>query len=181
MKKLKHRIQSEGFEIFFYSGSRWVVFVPIVVLMVALMLKLGQTAKIIGTRTNLASPSPSVSSGPTTKNNPVDLKGPYVCDYENDQVKVAAYIKNGKAQVSISNKTGKAGTEKIYFDGDCLFMSGEKKTCGLKSYVSVFEGMIGSNSTILDNLSSKYLKEKVDASTLLDACKKKNFEDSVFK
>ncbi len=172
---MKKKINTEKAEKFFYATSKWIIFVPIVILVISLMLKLGQTAKTVGTYVghNL----PTMTPPPVKKSN-FDLKGPYKCIYTNNEVKMEAYIKNNKVLAVITNKIGK---QNIFFDGDCLFVDNIKKMCSLRPYTSFLTGVLANNASTIDNISSQYLKEKVDVGTLIESCKREDFEESVFK
>jgi hypothetical protein len=177
---MKRKINTENFERFFYSTSKVIIYIPIAILVIALLLKFSQSTNILNSN-NQAGPSVTPSPQAIYSNKQIDLKGPYKCDYKNDRVDLQAYVKNGKAIATITQKDKSSSKEKYYFDGNCLFVNKVKKSCGLGGNIGIFTGMLGSNSGLFDQLSSQYLKEKVDIKTLLDSCKKEDFKDTVFE
>ncbi|OGK52903.1 hypothetical protein A2970_00415 [Candidatus Roizmanbacteria bacterium RIFCSPLOWO2_01_FULL_44_13] len=158
---------------FFSNVSKYIIFVPIVITVLALIFKFGQTSKTIGQMVNKITPTPTTAS----KKINIDLNGPYQCLYKDNEGEYAVYIKNKQV---LANVKTKSDTDKYFFDGDCLYADGVKKMCNLSPYLSLFEGAVGNNRALLNNLVGPYIKTGVDVEEILKTCKKEDFKDSVF-
>lgn len=159
---------------FFATVSKYIIYIPIAIIVLALLFKFNQTSKTIGKMVDRITPTPTT----TPKQTNVDLTGPYFCSYKNELVEYTAYIKNKKILVNVVTKTD---TDKYFFDGDCFFADGVKKTCGLSSYVSLLEGAIAGNLSMINNLAKDYLEGGVEVGEILKTCKKQDFKDTVFE
>ena len=158
---------------FFANVSKYIVFVPIAIVVLALIFKFNQTSKTIGEMVDRITPTPTLVS----KKINIDLTGPYQCFYRNKDGEYSAYIKNKKILVNVKSKND---TDKYFFDGDCFFADNVKKMCNFSPYISLLEGAIGGNMSMINDLSSQYLKTGVDVEEILKTCKKKDFSDSIF-
>lgn len=175
---MKKKINIEKVEGFFYAASKKLIFIPLVIVFLALVFKAtsaSKTAPIADTLNwNSLTPTAAVES----KKQDFSLKGPYVCAYTDKTggVDLKAYVKNKNIALTITEK-GKV--DKYLLKGDCAYLNGQK-ICGITPYVSLMEGMLNNNVTGLETMWSKYSKTKVDFREALKSCVKKDFEDSVF-
>src|SRR3989304_6493596 len=128
---MKKKLNTEGTDKFFYYISKGVILTPIIIVVVALIFRSATpSAKINKGNVNLT-PAAFQSNTP-------NLKGPYICGYQDSHLEVKAHLKDGKALVNI--KTSK-DTDVYLFDGDCLYADGKKQKCGLKPYVPLAENV----------------------------------------
>jgi hypothetical protein len=158
---------------FFAVVSKAVIFIPLAIVITALILKFNQTSKAIGTIVSSITPTPTVSSQKIN----LDLTGPYQCFYKDEENDIKAYIKNKRVLVNIITKDD---TDKYFFDGDCFFADGVKKMCNLSSYVSLLGNSLVGNVEMLKPVAEQYLKTGVDIEEIIKTCKKQDFEESIF-
>lgn len=162
---------------FFHFISRLVIVIPIVIIIGALILKFNQkkenySQKIIFTPTVAPTKTPIISSTPAIK---FDLIGPLVCQINEKETSISAYVKDKKILLTKNEKGLPADKqEKVdYFlvKEDCLYWweegkySGEK-ICGISSYLSYFEqlsqfGFMGMGNLDLGHLIGNCRKEEI--------------------
>lgn len=159
---------------FFAAVSKYIIFIPIAITVLALVFKFGETSKTIGQIVDKITPTPTIA---TSKKINIDLTGPYKCSYKDKNADINAYIKNKKVLVNVN---AKKDVDNYFFDGDCLFADGEKKMCNLSPYLSLFQGMLSDNPQVLKGMVGQYLPSGVDFEEVLKTCKKEDFSDSVF-
>jgi len=137
---------------FFGYVSKGVIIIPIIITILALILRFNQTSK--PATNSFLSPTPTTIINPTAVNKiPLDLDGPWVCHYENNQQEYSLFIKDKKISLEI-----KAG--------------GQTKKYDLSSYAPIIENMLVMDINQLENLSKQYLPKGVDLKTLIKSCKK---------
>ncbi|OGK10705.1 hypothetical protein A2767_04465 [Candidatus Roizmanbacteria bacterium RIFCSPHIGHO2_01_FULL_35_10] len=141
---------------FFHSVSRFIIIVPIIIVVVAIFLKLvNGTSRQKGFKEYSLTPTPTKSqniidslnmskkSSPSAKFN---FTGPLVCDFTSDVVNVNAYVKNKRIYIKMDEKNI---ISNYLLNGDCVYIwkngtySGEK-VCGISQQVSIFEGLLAS-------------------------------------
>ncbi len=178
---------------FFHLVSRYIIFIPILVIGVALFLKFDQPSKIQSlqqTTTPTILPTAVPTSQPNTSIN-LDLNGPLSCQGKVDEITYTVAIKNKQILAAIvQNKK----QNNFLISGDCLYQWEEglyvgQKTCGLGQYLSLFEslnslGIVNAN-IILDYLPKLGLQSKLpfdpnQIHTILSSCKKQPVDDRLF-
>ena len=159
---------------FFSFVSKAVIIIPIIIVILSLMFKFGQS------KTDRTLPAGrQVNPTPTTiqiaQNNSFkfDFKGPIVCDN--------LFIKDKK--VFYKNKTSN-----YLLNGDCLYIwidekiNGEKK-CGLTNYVNMAENYFGPfniNDFVNNNLVKEFIKDKnIDVQKILSSCRREEIKDDL--
>jgi len=124
--------------------SKLTIIVPLVVIVVALLIKFNNKSanNYLTSSQSLIKLSPTIKLS-QTNNLKIDLIGPWKCDFNLDGASVSAVIKNKQAFAQIEkNKT----IEYYSLNGDCLYhwqvqkYSGDKH-CGLSPIISVVEMM----------------------------------------
>lgn len=146
------KINTEGLDRIFSFGSKAVIIIPIVIVLLSLLFKFGRTSNPSSNRQLV---TPAVTVSPANKLN-IDFNGPLVCRYKDNNQEYDLFVKNRKVTLEI-----KAG--------------GLTKKYDLSSYLSLVEGMINGGSTNLDSLASQYLGKNVSFEELLKTCKKEDF------
>jgi hypothetical protein len=179
-----NKVQNEGLDNFFSYVSKAVIIIPIVVVVLSLMFKFGQT-KTGRINSKMGSTLPTgrqVNQAPTTistaKDNSIkfDLKGPIVCNN--------LFIKDKK--ILFKNKL-----INYLLNGDCFYtwetekLNG-KKECGLKNYISIVENYLGSlniNDLVNNNLIKEFIENKdININEVINSCKKGEIkDDSIFE
>ncbi|MGB9707254.1 MAG: hypothetical protein ACPL1D_00665 [Microgenomates group bacterium] len=125
---------------FLYIISKVIIVIPIVIVILALIIRFNQNKNSLP-KTSLPTPTIILSLTPTVKPAKIDLKGPYVCNFEVDRATVSAYIKD--KNIFLNKKEKNQQENYLYKDG-CLYLwesnkfTGEK-ICGLNFYVDFFE------------------------------------------
>lgn len=152
---------------FFITISKYIIYVPIAIVVLALIFKFNQTSKTLGELAYKLTPTPTT----TSQRAGFDLKGPYQCQYKDKDGKTyKVYIKNKKVLF-----------DKYFFDGDCLFIDNIKKMCNLSPYVSIIEGALNNNLSMINTVAANYLKADVDVGKILETCVKKDFDETIFE
>lgn len=162
---------------FFHFVSKVVIIIPFVIVISALVLKFNQkgnySQKIIPSPTVVATKIPV--SSPSVK---LNLIGPFVCQINEKEASISAYIKDKKVFVERSE-----GEKVDYFllKDDCLYWweKGKytgQKICGIGPYLSYFEQF--SN---FPNLGALGMGD-FNLTSLLGGCKKEEIKDTkIFK
>ncbi len=154
---------------FFYIATKIIIFIPIVVVITALIMRFNQN-KNNSVETLLPSPTIIFTPSPTPKKTTIDLKGPYICNFEIDEATISAYIKNKEIFL---NKKEKNNQENYLYKDGCLYQwqsnkySGEK-ICGLNFYIDFFEKFSQIPSFILPN---------IDFNSYFNKCKKEEIKN----
>jgi len=159
---------------FFSFISKVVIIIPIVVVVLSLMFKFGQTKTgRINPQKGLINQTPT-----TTKDNSIklDLQGPIVCN--------SLFIKDKK--VLFKNKQSN-----YLLNGDCFYtwetgkLNGVKE-CGLENYINLAEkysGLLNINDLANNNMVKDFIKGKnINVENVLNSCKKKEIaNDLIFE
>jgi hypothetical protein len=175
----------------FYYLSRVVIFIPLLVIAAALILKYNQPL-VKGAKNQIENSVPSPSPTPTVDQffiakNSLNIKDNLFCQIPNFQ----AYVKNKNVFLKYSEKD----SERYFLlKGDCFYLwhkekfNGEK-VCGLSPYLSLLDFV--SIDSLLENSSLFSLLPavgiKIDASQaaqlkdLSQACKRQTPEDKWFQ
>jgi len=176
-------MKNEFLDNFFYYFSKIIIFFPLVLVVFGLLTKFNQksTNVYINNKVNVL-PTKIIFS-PTSSFQPVkfDLKGPWLCLFENKTASVSAYIKDKKIRVEI--KTDK---EKFYFliNNNCLYQwqenqfSGEK-SCGIGQYLTFAENILNNDQKLFMDLFFKQFNNLQEFS-FSDNCKNKEINEEVF-
>lgn len=166
------KINTEPLDSFFSFGSKLIIFIPVLILIVAIIGRLNQTANTITSINNTITPTVK----PVEKIN-FDTKGPYKCAYKNDKVSLTAYVKNNNALVNI---TQKGLTKKYLLMGDCIFVDNQK-TCGVSMYIPIAQGLLNSNISMVNTVVSQKIGADINVKSVLDSCKKEDFDSNIIK
>ncbi|MFH0979380.1 MAG: hypothetical protein V1803_00300 [Candidatus Roizmanbacteria bacterium] len=141
---------------FFKIISKGVIIVPIIIIVLSLLMKFNQNQPRYST--NIISPTIIITPSPTvTKKINIDLNGPLVCRYKNNNQEYYLFIKNKK--ISLEIKT-----------------DGQTKKYDLSQYSGLFGNLINLDINQLESLSKSYLPKGVDLKSLLNSCKKEEFD-----
>ena len=150
-----NKINNDDLDSFFSYVSKAVIIIPIIIVVLSLMFKFGQS------KTGLINPTPTIT--PIAQNNSFnfDFKGPYKCFYKDDKIEAKIYIKNKNVLAEVNK-------------------DGEIKKYLLTPYVSIVENMLKSNISSIENMASQYMERKIDIKEMIDSCKKENFNEKMF-
>ena len=185
-------------KIFFYL-ARLTIIVPIIVVIVAILIRVSKK------NPTDFKPSPKVMISPSVKittdsakerakeASPAalfSLKGPLVCNFIDNGATISAYIKNKNILAQVSQKD----TVKNYLLKDDCFYQWEKgryngeKFCGLSPYLSIFEQLssfgILDFESLLKFIPQEELKDKLKSNNQINKavkqCQKKEVEEVIF-
>lgn len=193
--------QQSPLENFFHSGSKLIIFVPIVIVMVAFVLRdssRGTTASSRNRYSSLLSITPVRTSPTPDTSNPADrlafgsgqtklnLTGPLVCDYKSTDLNATVSIKNKQVFAELAN-------EYVLVRDDCVYrwnkgsITGEKSCGGITSLMGMAESLAGFGlmdmQTILSTISQFGVGTSITPpplDTLEDSCVEKPIGDIVF-
>ena len=195
-------MKNEDVETIFHFLSKVAIVVPLVLIFVALVIKIG------GLRDTLFSPQKILVSRPTaaplqntlntssivkpaTGEAAFDLVGPWLCNYSFTEGTLSASIKNKNA---IAHFVSKGKTDNFLLNGDCVYfwetgMYSGQKFCGVSSYLGVFDMLsqfkMVNVGTIFQYLPQMGLKNNIpvseaDLKNFADSCKKREMEGASF-
>jgi len=167
-------LNSDALDSFFSIGSKIIIFIPVLILILALVFKFNQSSNSITPTKNIATPTVKL----TEKIN-FDLKGPYKCFYKNNTMALNAFVKDNNALVNVVQKDK---VQKYVLKGDCVYVDG-KKTCGLSTYISMATGFLSSNTsmTMVNSIVGQKIGGDIDIKAVLDSCQKEDFDISIIK
>ncbi len=140
---------------FFSFVSKAVIIIPIIIVILSLMFKFGQS------KTGRINPTPTTIQIAQNNSFKFNFKGPYKCFYKDDKIEAKIYIKNKNVLAEVNK-------------------DGEIKKYLLSPYLSIVENMLKSNISGIENMASQYMKRKIDIKEILDSCKKENFDEKIF-
>ncbi len=141
---------------FFSIVSKGVIFVPIIIIISALLIKFNQN--VSPPRKNISvSPTVSPTPKPALKKINIDLKGPLVCHYKSNNQEYDLFVKNKKANLEVKS-------------------NGKTLNYDLSSYFPFVEGMLNKDIATLESMANQYLGRKIDLEAILKTCKKEDFE-----
>ena len=151
---------------FFYIFSKIVIVIPIFIIVAALFIKLNQKPNF-SSQKKISTPTLEVKKIPPTKTpNPIDLKGPYICQFQDKEASLSAYIFDKKVFVK---KETKDKIENYLLNNDCFYFwekgkfTGEK-VCGLSGYFNLLN--------LLPNFSQLNILSAANLNTYFNNCKK---------
>jgi hypothetical protein len=136
-----------------HKVSRFVMIAPVVILVLGILTSLYNRyqltqAQQLQQQYIKISPSVSLTPKPTTvKLNSIklDLKGPFTCQYSENQASLSAFIENREIAF-----VSRSATESSYMvvSGDCAYRWTDSSTeglkvCGMKTYLDAAEAMAG--------------------------------------
>ena len=160
---------------FFSYGSKAIIILPIFIVIVSLFLKFNQP--IINSVNQNPKITPTAISTVKKSDFKFDLTGPYKCAFKNKEIDLTIYVKNKNISATmIKNKK----TTKYLLQGDCLIIE-DQKTCGVSKYISMAEGLLNSNPSLVSNLVSQKIGSDIDINEVLKTCKKEAIGEDVFK
>ena len=176
-------MKTKFFDDFFYSFSKIVIFFPLVLIMIALILKFSKKQEYSSFKQSLLPTKIFFSPTPKISKATIDFQGPWRCLFKNNEATLTAYIKDRKIKIEIKNNRGKS-----YFliENDCLYQWNEgqfsgDKSCGLGPYLNLAESIFKKNQMMLFDLFFKQFKEfSQENFSLEDVCKKENVEENTF-
>jgi len=140
---------------FFSYVSKGVIIIPIVIIVLSLLIKFNQNNQpSFKTMTVI---SPTITATPTIINKiNIDLNGPWVCRYKNNQQEYSLFIKNKKISLEI-----KADDQTKKYD--------------LSQYSGLLGNLINLDMDRLESMAKPYLPKGVDIQSVLSSCKKEEF------
>lgn len=157
---------------FFHKGSKVILIIPIVIVIIALFFKFNSPAKIPQAVNNLPTTMPT-HPAQLTQNNSLkfDLAGPIVCQN--------LFIHNKKVFY-------KNNLDNYLLNGDCLYqwqtgkLNGVKK-CGLSNYINLAEnyaGMFSVSDLANNSMVASLVKDRgINVLDVLKSCKKGLIKD----
>ncbi len=174
-------------EDFFHFISRFVIVVPIIVVVAAIFIKFG-SPDYKSYSVSLPTPTAKLAVSSANTNIKIDLKGPFICKFSSKDATISAFIKDKKISTKFVEKNL---AQNYLLKDDCLYIWNEgsfsgEKTCGLTNYVNLAESLISSNlldiNTIFNYLNKfgetpSLMKNPVDLKNLLNSCKKEEITD----
>jgi hypothetical protein len=149
-------MKTDSFDSFFSIVSKAVIIIPIVIIILSLIFRFNQNTKT--TPSFIPSPTPTNIITPTVINKiPLDLNGPWVCHYKNNNQEYSLFIKNKKVLLEVKENN-------------------QSKKYDLSSYVPLAENLLKMDLQSLGNFAKPYLPKGVDLKSILSSCKKEEFE-----
>ncbi len=165
--------------------SKIIVIIPIGIILIALFMQLSRKSFTLSSRqisitpkaASLPVPSVTVNASSTIQS---ILSGPLICMFSSKDATVSAYIKSQKVQATLEQKKS---TVDIILVDDCIHIWERQKTsgtkiCGLGSYLTIFGQMKIGNLISLGipfSIPSLMPAHKIDIQTVLQSCKKEDF------
>jgi hypothetical protein len=133
--------------------SRFVIIAPVVILILGILTSLYNRYQVsqaqhLQQQYISISQALSLTPNPTTvkpKSIKLDLKGPFICQYSENQASLSAFIKNREVAFVSRNATD---SSYLVVTGDCVYRwtnSNPKgvKVCEMKTYLDLVEAMAG--------------------------------------
>ncbi|GEM_PF-3537055 len=142
---------------FFRIVSKAVIIFPIVVIIIALILKYNQQPQQIKKQDNFLKPTIIITPTLAKKKINIDFQGPLICQYQEDNLKATIYIKNRNINLELNSK-------------------GLIKKYNLTSYLPFIEMiLVNNNQDNINNILKTYTSKDLDIEKLLENCQKKDF------
>ncbi len=156
---------------FFYFASKVVIILPIIIILIALIIKFNQNRQY-SQKFTLPPTNKSISTITTiptaTTAAQFNLVGPLICQIKENKASISAYIKDRKVFLT-KNEENKI--DYFLIKDDCLYWwEGRKysgqKMCGVGYYLSYFEkffhlGLLGRSNLNLAPLINNCKKEEI--------------------
>lgn len=149
---------------FFHNFSRLIMLIPVVIVVIALLLKISKTDSSVVEK---ATPSNAITAttAPLMENkNIINLQGPSVCLYKSKEASWSAIIQN---RMIWARSVEQMKTTDYILNGDCLY-SWEKnkytgeKICGIGQMLSIGESLFNSGLMNEDMFDSMLGKVKIN-------------------
>jgi len=170
-------MEENNLDSIFYILSRFVIVVPVVLVIMALIIKFNQskTASVKLSTPKVISPAHQDITNIMSKIN-FDFNGPSLCSYSSGVASVTAQIKNKRVSGEV-NVNGK--TNNVIYAGDCIYVweknqfSGQK-ICGISTnlitnFLPQIQAMAGS------------IVNQTNITGFINSCKKQEVGEEVFK
>jgi hypothetical protein len=157
-------------EDFFYIVSKIIIVIPIIIVILALIFRFNENKNSLP-KNFLPTPTFILTATPKVKSVKIDLKGPYVCNFEINEATISAFIKNKEIFL---NKKEKGKQENFLYKKDgCLYQWENNKftgnkVCGLSYYIEFFDQFSQLPSFILPN---------TDFNSYFNKCQKQEIKD----
>jgi hypothetical protein len=163
------------FEDFLHFASKLTIVIPIIVIVVALIIKFNQSKTA-----SVKEPSSKVLS--STKQNLTNIitglnfNGPSACSYSSSVASVTAKIKNKRVSGEI-NMNGK--TNNVIYTGDCIYVWEKNQFSGQK--------ICGINTNLITNFLPQIqamagsIVNQTNITGFINSCKKQEVGEEVFK
>lgn len=177
--------------------SKFNIILPIVIIMLGILLKPEAPKNITYTKTVALSPIPSLAptniiptvSHPTkVPGTPINLQGPQVCNFHDDQnFSGSIFIKNKQVYGELLEKKTNIKS-KLLLQGDCVYkwsteIVSANKMCGLSKYISVFDSMASVNLLTAEDLINTLAEygRNTKLQNLVTQCTKEQISDAKYK
>jgi len=172
--------------------SKLTIILPLVILAAALIFKFNKQEKtqiiptIFPTLSSIQMPKTSISTS-------INLQGPWICSYQDQESSISAYIKD--QQIFAEQKTKKIYQRYLikddcYYIWDQMKLAGEKKCGGIKQILGVVNTMLGLNILNINDITSYLpqlgLGDQINSTnttqiqTVLNSCKKEKIDERIF-
>lgn len=188
-------------EIFFYL-SKAVIIIPIVVVIIALIIKFSRKQPSVESQ-KILSPSPTVFVAKDLNLNNFIIKdatggarlnfgGPFYCEYSLTGATLKAHLKNSSAQVELK----RTDINNLILKDDCIYfwetggLTGQK-ICSISSYLPMLQlftqlnssGGLLNISSLLSQFGGKNAEifKNIDFKKLADSCKKQEINEKIFE
>lgn len=135
---------------FFSIVSKAVIIIPVVIVIAALILKFNQPIRQTNIRNQVNQPTKNPSP---VKKIELDLKGPWICRFKQNQKEYLLSIKKRKIVLEINE-------------------AGAIKKIDLSSFSSILENLFNLEYSQFENMIKPYLPEGTSLKKLIDNCKK---------
>lgn len=184
-----------------YNISKGVIIFPIAIVIISLFFKFTAppSKNVVGK--NVITPTISkeevdslmdILEKKDVDSDKLDLEGPWICDFSSEDASISAYIKDKEIYVKTKRENL---ADNLLISGDCYYEWQEgilegKKTCGISSFISIFETMTNfglisydaifpyiSQLAVGDSIST----DEADIKRMTDSCEKQVVEDIVFE
>lgn len=156
---------------FFYIFSKIVFIIPIFIIVAALFIRFNQKP-YFSSQKKIPTPTFKIKKiTPTKIPNPIDLNGPYICQFQDKEASLSAYIFDKKV---LAKKETKDKIENYLLNNDCFYFwekgkfTGEK-VCGLSGYFNLLN--------LLPNFSPLDILGGANLNTYFNNCKKQTIEN----
>lgn len=196
-------MKKEDIETIFHFLSKAIIIVPLMVIVLALIIKIGHVRDSLFLPQKILVAQPTVSPlrdelkkmpvvQPASQEATFDLNGPWVCAYSFSGGSLSASIKNKNA---IAHFVSSGKTDNFLLNGDCGYMwesglySGQK-ICGISSYLSIFDALsrfkmvdVGTLFQYLPQLGIKNGMglQEADLKNFSASCKKQEIGETSFE
>jgi hypothetical protein len=168
--------KTEFLEDFFSSYAKIVLFVPLVILIIGLFLRLAEN-KTIKQDLVLVSPTVTIKKSitPTPSKIKIDLEGPFVCQINTSEASISAFIEKQKVFAQLQEKEA---VKNYLLSGDCLYSWEEKKytgekICGLGQYFPWLNNFSSVNTDFVGQLfGDQITPEGFSINQLFSQCRK---------